>query len=95
MKSKPQINLTLRYTLCPLLITRYMVSMVCPSENLLYAQNEVNAVSIQLLLGTHYPLCLQSATNTNSFKRQLKTHLFTEAFQSFCRFNCSYTKMTL
>jgi len=54
MKSKPQINLTLRYTLCPLLITRYMVSMVCPSENLLYAQNEVNAVSIQLLLGTHY-----------------------------------------
>jgi len=26
------------------------------------------------------PPCLQSTTNTNSFERQLKTHLFTEAF---------------
>ena len=26
------------------------------------------------------PDCLQSSTNTNTFKRQLKTHLFTEAF---------------
>jgi len=36
------------------------------------------------------PPCLQSTTNTNSFKRQLKTHFFTEAFKSFYRFNCSY-----
>jgi len=39
------------------------------------------------------PPYLQSTTNTNSLKRQLKTHLFTEAFQSFYRFNCFY-KMT-
>jgi len=29
------------------------------------------------------PPCLQSTTNTNSLKRQLKTHLFTEVFEWF------------
>jgi len=46
--------------------------------------SSVNVPSVSLYSGpaawNSLPPCLQSTTNTSSFKRQLKTHVFTEAF---------------
>jgi len=51
------------------------------TENLLSAHSSVNAPSYSgPAAWNSLPLCLQSTTNTNSFKRQLNTHLFTKAF---------------